>query len=53
MKKVILAEKPTTTTLTAANDNPGGSQTTKVALASLVTLIAQTYVAKLKEEQKR
>ena len=32
------------TTLTAANDNPGGSQSAEVALTSFVRLLARAYV---------
>ena len=31
-------------TLTAANDNPGGSQSVEVALTSFVRLLARAYV---------
>ena len=31
-------------TMTAANDNPGGSQSTEIALTSFVRLLARAYV---------
>ncbi len=34
-----------TTTLTAANDNPGGATSVTVTLTSLVAVMARAYVA--------
>lgn len=38
--------------LTAANDNPGGSQTLDTALIQFVTVLAKAYVAELADKER-
>lgn len=40
-------------TVVAANDNPGGSRTTTVKLQDIATLMAQAYVAELKNKEQK
>lgn len=42
-----------TETVTAANDNPGGSRTATVTLQDVATLMAQAYVAELKKKKEQ
>ncbi|SPJ26458.1 hypothetical protein [Palleronia abyssalis] len=37
-------------TLTAANDNPGGTTSVEVQLSSFVTIIAKAYVAEARKK---
>lgn len=38
--------------LSAANDNPGGSTTAELRLASFVTVIARAYVSKVRAAER-
>ena len=44
-----MTTSPSTRTLTAANDNPGGATSVEMHLSSFVTVIAKAYVARAKE----
>ncbi len=42
--------QPSKTTLTAANDNPGGKVSIEITLSNFVTVIAKAYVAETRKE---
>ena len=42
-----MTTQETTTTLKAANDNPGGPTSVTVTLTSLVSVMARAYVAEI------
>ncbi|WP_166434080.1 hypothetical protein [Roseovarius spongiae] len=42
--------QPRKTTLTAANDNPGGEKSVEIALSNFVSVIAKAYVAETRKE---
>ncbi|MCF3595011.1 hypothetical protein LZG00_13505 [Rhodobacteraceae bacterium LMO-12] len=45
--------QPNKTTLTAANDNPGGEKSVEITLSNLVSVIAKAYVARTRKESSR